>query len=79
MEALSPGRLIHFEIALGRHSEGVRYPVEKGKHGRDVHRFRNLRISPTLPAQQLYVLRRGAVSRLGHFGDIFEKCPVWLV
>jgi hypothetical protein len=29
--------------------------------------------------QELYVLRRGTVSRLSHLGDVVEQCPVCVV
>ena len=73
------GHPVHFEIALRENSESVRHPVEEGKHRRDVDRFGNLRISPAVLTQELYILRRGTVSRLSHLGDVLEQYPVCVV
>jgi len=59
--------------------EGIRDPIKEGKHGRDVHRFGNLRICPAVLTQELYVLRRGTVGRLSHLGDVLEQYPVRVV
>ena len=71
--------LIHFKIALRRNAERVSHAVEEGEHCRDIHRLGNLGLTPSVVAQDLYVFRRCAVRRLGHFGDVFEECPVCVV
>jgi hypothetical protein len=75
----SRGHLVHLEIALRRNAEGVGYAVEEGKHRRDVNRLRNLRLTPTMVAQDLYVLRRCAVSCFRHFGHILKQRAVCVV
>jgi hypothetical protein len=73
----SSGRFVHLQIALRRNTEGVRHPIEEGEHGCDVNRFGDLRIRPTVLAQDFHIFRGRAVGRLGHPGDIFEQCAVW--
>jgi hypothetical protein len=61
---------------LRRNAEGVCHTVKEGEHRRDVHRLRNLGLTPTVLAQDLYILLGGAIRRLGHLGYIFQQCAV---
>jgi hypothetical protein len=72
----SPGRLVHLEIPLRRNTEGVRHPVKEGEHGCDINRLGDLRIRPTVLAQDLHLFRGRAIGCLGHSGDIFKQRPV---
>jgi hypothetical protein len=69
----SLGHLVHLQIALRRNPEGIRHAIKKGKQRRDVDRFGNLGLAPTVLAQDLHVFRGGAIRRLGHLGDIFQQ------
>ena len=60
-------------------AEGICHAVKEGEHRRDVDRFGNLGLSPTVLAQELYIFRGGAVGRLGHLGDIVEQRTVGVV
>ena len=71
--------MVHFEIALRRNTEGVRYAIEKCKQRGDIYSFGNLGLAPTVMAEDLHVFRGGAIRRLGHLGDIFEQRAVRVV
>jgi hypothetical protein len=75
----SLGHLVHFKITLRRNAEGVCYAVEEGEHRRDVYRLGNLGLTPTVLAQDLYILRGRPIRRLSHLGDIFEQRTVGVV
>jgi hypothetical protein len=71
--------VVHFEIALRRNTEGVRYAIEKCKQRGDIYSFGNLGLAPTVMAEDLHVFRGGAIRRLGHLGDIFKQRAVRVV
>jgi hypothetical protein len=64
---------------LRGNAEGVGYAVEEGEHCRDVDRLGDLGLSPTVLAQELYIIRGCAIGCFGHLGDVFEQCPVGVV
>jgi len=72
----SLGHGIHFEITLRRNAEGIGNTIEESKHGSNIHSLRDLRLTPAMIAENLHVFHRCSIRRLGHLGDILEKCSL---
>ena len=73
---ISPGSLghgIHFEITLRRNTKGIGHTIEESKHGGNIHSLCDLWFAPAMIAENLHVLRGGAVGGLCHLGDVFEE------
>ncbi len=64
---------IHLEIALRRNAKRIGNPIKERKHRRDIHRFGDLRLRPSMIAKHLHIFRRRAIRRLGHLRHIFQQ------
>jgi hypothetical protein len=65
---------IHLKITLRNDPEGIRNPIEEGKHRGDIDRFGNLRLRPTVIAQRLHVSIGSAIRSFRYHGHIVEQC-----
>jgi len=63
------------QIVLRRHAEGIRHPIEEGEHRGDIDGLGDLVFGPTVVAQFLHIVTRGAIRRLGHFLNVLEQRP----
>ena len=61
------------EVSRLRDAECIGDAIEEGKHGCDVNSFRNLRLCPPMIAQDLHILRSGAVGGLSDLADIVQE------
>jgi hypothetical protein len=67
------GHRIEFQIALRRDAECVRDAIEECEHRRDVYSLRNLRLSPSVRPQFIYILCSRAIGGLRHLLYILQQ------
>jgi hypothetical protein len=66
---------IHLKIALRRDPERIGHAIEERKHSRNVDRFSNLRLCPSVVTQYLHIFCCSAIGCFGHLRHVVEKCP----
>src|SRR5262249_21172603 len=66
---------IHLKIALRRDTKRIGYTIKECKHGGNIHSFGDLRLSPSMIAESLDILFRGAICGFCHLCYVVEESP----
>ena len=64
---------IHLEVALRGDTKRIGHTIEESKHGRNIHSLGDLRLTPSMIPEILYIFVRCAIRGLCHFCHVVEE------